>query len=141
MHDAYERLATALVEAKASRVGRSPGELSFRAGMVRLVTTANPLISTCAGRLRFDDDHHVVRYEVSLREALVVALLFATFVPGFAALSGAGLLSLLLWPIVFCATLGMNYLFGVHQFATYLRRHLANQRSLFPALHRRELRR
>ena len=119
-----DRLERELTRRKARRIVRSESGLAFSAGMIRPVSSVNPLALISDGRIEVQGEHaaEVVHYHIGFGQLLVASLvLLALATPTvWSALGRPRVQRLLMlggsWLLVF----GMNFLMGVAGFKSMI---------------------
>lgn len=114
----YDSTTECLRNARASLIRRRTGCVYFRAGLFRLVSSANPLASIGSGTVYepvVQDGRCLLRYELHFTEVAVVAGVLATLMAAWA-WSIAGIGAVFVFLLVFSAIYGTNRLTGEWRF-------------------------
>lgn len=117
---------TAMRKARPSALTRDGAKITFRAGVFRLVSNWNQLVSIGSGELLFsqEDSRVLIHYSVSLVELFVTVTLLLLIMFGIVPLLAGGHT---LWPLGFLPLgwlwlFGMNYLTTKFRFPRFLRK-------------------
>jgi hypothetical protein len=114
VEDVQEQLAHDLVKARASYVDHRAGELRFRAGLFRLVTSVNPLVSVQAGTFIIRDHHGALRvdYTLEFHQVVILGAIFGLFAALHMA-SAVGPAAVFVFLVVWLFLSGANIVFGI----------------------------